>query len=275
MMREHAWRVFAGEYSDANHFLKTEGEKSPSYVITPLGAKINRLYIVGVLTDVENVAQEGEMWRARVSDPTGIYTVYAGRYQPEAANVLSESDVPSYVAVVGKARVYEPEEGVVYTSVRAEMVKEVDVDARDHWIVETAKHTKRRIDAMQEAMKMSPPSVYKLKEIGYPSSLAEGIMEAISFYKDIDIEHYIFLIREALSYLASGKKEFMKEIGEAEEKILGIVRECEGEKGALWDDIVARGQKEGLERDLVEEALASLMDKGLIYEPVLGRLKTT
>ena len=36
-----------------------------------------------------------------------------------------------------------------------------------------------------------------------------------------------------------------------------------------------KGEKEGLERDLVEEALASLMDKGLIYEPVLGRLKTT
>ncbi|RLF44740.1 MAG: hypothetical protein DRN29_07905 [Thermoplasmata archaeon] len=273
-MREHAWRVFAGEYSEANHFLKGE-EKTPSYVITPLGAKINRLYLVGVLTDVENVAQEGEMWRARISDPTGIYTVYAGQYQPEAANVLSEASVPSYVAIVGKARVYEPEEGVVYTSVRAEKVKEVDVDVRDRWIVETAKHTKKRIDAVQEAMQMHPPSINKLKEIGYPSSLAEGVIEAISFYKDIDTEHYIFLIREALSYLTSGKKEFMEEIGEAEEKILEIVKECEGEKGALWDEIVEKGEKEGLERDLVEEALASLMDKGLIYEPVLGRLKTT
>ena len=250
-------------------------KRQPSYVITPLGAKINRLYLVGVLTDVENVAQEGEMWRARISDPTGIYTVYAGRYQPEAANALSESDVPSYVAVVGKARAYEPEEGVIYTSVRAEMVKEVDVDARDRWIIETARHTKRRIDAIQEAMQMHPPSVYKLKELGYPPSLAEGVVEALSAYKDIDVEHYVFLIREALSYLTSGKKEFMKEIGEAEEKILGIVKECEGEKGALWDDIVAKGEKEGLERDLVEEALASLMDKGLVYEPILGRLKTT
>ncbi|KAA0003971.1 MAG: hypothetical protein FE048_00335 [Thermoplasmata archaeon] len=274
-MREHAWRVFAGEYAESAHFLKAEGEKAPSYIITPLGAKVNRLYIIGVLTDVENVAQEGEMWRARISDPTGIYTVYAGQYQPEAANVLSESDVPSYVAIVGKARVYEPEEGVIYTSVRAERVKEVDVDARDQWIIETARHTKKRIDAMQEAMQMKPPSIYKLKEIGYPSSLAEGVVEALSFYKNIDIEHYIFLVREALSYLTSGKREFMKEIGEAEEKILGIVKECEGEKGALWDDIVAKGEKEGLERDLVEEALASLMDKGLIYEPVLGRLKTT
>ncbi len=274
-MREHAWRVFAGEYTESTHVLKAQEEKAPSYVVTQLEAKVNRLYLVGVLTDVENVASEGEMWRARISDPTGIYTVYAGQYQQEAAHVLSESDVPSYVAIVGKARAYEPEEDVVYTSVRAETVKEVDVDARDQWIVETAKHTKKRIDAMQEAMHMKPPSVYKLRELNYFSSLAEGVVAALSFYKDIDIEHYTFLIREALSYITSGKREFMKEIGEAEEKILRVVKECEGEKGALWDDIVANGEKEGLERDLVEEALASLMDKGMIYEPVLGRLKTT
>ncbi|MEA2054401.1 MAG: hypothetical protein U9O96_04710 [Candidatus Thermoplasmatota archaeon] len=273
-MREPALRVFAGEYNESTHILKGGGEKVPSYVISPLGAKINRLFIVGVLTDIENVAQEGEMWRAHISDPTGIYTIYAGRYQPEAANFLSQTETPSYVAVAGKARVYEPEEGVVFVSVRPEMIKEVDASLRDYWIMETCRHTYKRMEAMREAMKMNPPSVYKLKELGYPSFMAEGVVEALSAYKDVDIDHYQFLIREALSHFASGKIEYVKELGEAEKKILEIVKKCEGEEGALWDEIVDSGEKEGVERNLVEEALTSLMDKGMVYEPILGKLKT-
>ena len=44
-MREQAWRVFAGEYNNTTCKVVGEGEKEPSYVITPLGAKINRLFI--------------------------------------------------------------------------------------------------------------------------------------------------------------------------------------------------------------------------------------
>jgi len=274
-MREPALRVFAGEYNDSTHILKGEGEKTPSYVITPLGAKVNRLFVVGVLTDVENVAQEGEMWRAHLSDPTGIYSIYAGQYQPESAAFLAGAETPSYVAVVGKARVYEPEEGTLFVSIRPEMMKEVDAMLRDYWIVETCKHTYARIKAMKEAMEMNPPSVYKLKELGYPALTAEGVVEALSAYGDVDVDHYQFLIKEALSHFETGKIEYVKELGEAEEKVLEIVKKCEGEDGALWDEIVDSGEKEGMERNLVEEALASLMDKGLVYEPILGKLKTT
>src|SRR6266705_1127868 len=47
---------------------------APSYVVTPLGAKVNRVFVVGVITDVENVGSDIQpMWRARVSDPTGTF----------------------------------------------------------------------------------------------------------------------------------------------------------------------------------------------------------
>ena len=103
-MREPALRVFAGEFNESTHHLGGEGEKEPSYVLTPLGAMVNRLFVVGVLTDIENVSAEGDMWRAHVSDPTGIYTLYAGQYQPRASSFLTEAETPSYVAVTGKAR---------------------------------------------------------------------------------------------------------------------------------------------------------------------------
>ena len=52
--RETAWRVFAGELNSSSLEIKGEEEKTPSYLITPLGAKLNRILIAGVLLVQEN-----------------------------------------------------------------------------------------------------------------------------------------------------------------------------------------------------------------------------
>ena len=46
-----------------------------------------------------------------------------------------------------------------------------------------------------------------------------------------------------------------------------------GGKGAAWDDIVAEARKSGIEREELDEISNSLLDKGLVYEPVLGKMK--
>ncbi|MGQ0797240.1 MAG: RPA family protein, partial [Methanobacteriota archaeon] len=89
MNREVAWRLFSGEFNDATLEVPGGGDRAPSYVVTPLGAKVNRVFVVGVVTDVENVGTDMQpMWRARVADPTGTFHLYAGQYQPEASAVL-------------------------------------------------------------------------------------------------------------------------------------------------------------------------------------------
>jgi len=272
-MREVAWRVFAAEYNEANHVIHGSEEKAPKYVITPMGAKINRMFIVGVLTDVENIGKEGIRWRARIADPTGIHNVYAEPFNPEAASMLADMEAPSYVAVVGKVRIYEPEEGSIYLSVRAEEVKNVDALLRDYWIIQAARNLKMRIDAMRDALSMNTPSVRQLRELGYPVRVAEGIVEAIKVYKDADIEHYEFLLREALSYISLEKKENRKEVKEAEEKIIAIVKELQGEDGAEWDAVIEQAVKAGIEKEVAEEAITELLETGIIYEPELGKLK--
>ena len=118
MKRETAWRVFAGEYNDASFEIKGSGEKIPSYIITPLGGKINRIFVIGVLTDVENVSEGGEYLRAHLSDPTGVFTLYSGQFQHEATDALMHIEVPTFVAIVGKARTYQPDDGGLYVSLR-------------------------------------------------------------------------------------------------------------------------------------------------------------
>ncbi len=304
MNREVAWRVFASEYNDATFELKGEGEKMPSYVVTPLGAKVNRVFIIGVLTDVENVSEGGDLVRAHISDPTGVFTLYSGQYQQEATSALSAIDAPAFVAVVGKSRTYIPEEGTLYVSIRPEKVIEVDANTRDQWILETCESTKDRIEAIIEAMKMNPSNVHDLRKLGYSKELAEGVVTALKHYGTVDINKYLTIIQESLQYLIPGreelptieeekpekkpaketkkkaktpppKKEKSKDFQEVETTVLETIKKIEGEDGAAWDVITEKCGKAGLEKDAIEEALTSLMDKGLIYEPILGTIKTT
>jgi len=316
MRRQTAWRVFAGEFNDSTVEIKSEEEMTPSFVVTPLGAKVNRVFIIGVLTDVENISENGELIRAHISDPTGVFTLYSGQYQKEVTDVLSKIEVPAFVAVIGKARTYTPEEGTLYVSIRPERIIEVSADIRDKWILETCRNTKNRIEAVMEAMKMDESSIKALRELGYSLELSEGIVEALKGYGTIDLNKYITLIQESLQYLKPGNealsdlkldktekeietetfeekpeladsepiketpKTDSKESGkkddfEAENTVLEIIKQLEGDNGAAWDVITEKCEKAGLDKDLIEEALNSLMDKGLIYEPILGTIKTT
>ena len=187
--RELAWRVFAHEFNHSHHFFHEGDERSPNYLVTPTGARINRLYFVGVLTEIENIGAGEDMWRGRISDHTGGFMVYAGQYQPEAAIFISGLEVPSFIAVVGKARTYEPEEGTIYTSVRPEELNTVDSQIRDRWVVETARLTFERIRFVRTALESGqkgPELIDMLVQSGASAELADGISKAIVHYPDLD-----------------------------------------------------------------------------------------
>lgn len=291
--REVAHRVFASEFNASRFEIKgSADERSPGYVITPLGAKLNRVFLVGVLTEVENLREDGGFWRARVSDPTGVFTLYTGQYQPEATKVLSPLQPPQYVAIVGKARTYEPEPGRLFTSVRPETVQVVDEEVRNQWVFEAAQHTARRIRAMRDASTLERPADPELRKLGVAGHLVEGTLLAMEKYAgDVDLEFFERATKDALSFLVEGQtfgappvvgapvvtaKPKPKGPGEeTESKVLAIIEQLAtaDDKGAQWDLIVAQAEKQGVLEERVEEALNSLMDKGLIYEPILGRLK--
>ncbi len=150
--REVAHRLFATEF-DASTFSYSESdeERAPNYVITPTGARVNRLFVVGVLTAVERV--NDDVLRARVVDPTGPFVVYASQYQPEALAFLERTDPPAFVAVTGKANTFQPEDSDrVFTSVRPESVNLVDAETRDRWTVQTAAKTLERISLFADAV---------------------------------------------------------------------------------------------------------------------------
>ena len=188
--REVARRAFAAEFNDASYtFRESDDERAPIYLLLPTGERANRVFVVGTLTEKENIGQDSEYWRGRVVDPTGTFFVYAGQYQPEAAATLREIEPPAYVAIVGKPRTYEPEDGDgVLVSIQPESVSVVDSATRDRWVVETAERTLDRIEAfdaetneyaaMAEERYDLPVSTYRDKVVAALESLEEGESES-------------------------------------------------------------------------------------------------
>jgi len=315
LIRETAHRMFAQEFNASRHQIKGEGEKEPSYVVSPLGAKVNRLHVVGVCTDVEPVGESGEVWRARISDPTGVFTVYAGQYQPDAAHTLSNLQPPQFVAVTGKARTYEPEPGSMFVSIRPETIDLVDEASRDQWILRTAQRTIERLKA-STAVRANPHTTKEeLVESGVRAIDADGALLAQEAYGLTGVDRFARATRDAVTYLKDGtipvhrieprdrdaeggggfsrgnsgdtpsattppptyRPEEKSGDGDdvLDDAILKQVQELEGSNGANWEDVLGGAAVDGVTSEQVEEALNRLMDKGLVYEPTLGVLKTT
>jgi len=150
--REVARRVLAREFNDATFtFKESDDDRAPVYVLLPTGERANRIFLVGTLTETEDVGEDAEYWQGRVVDPNGdTFFTYAGQYQPEAASMLRDLEPPAYVAVVGKPRTYETDDGEVNVSVRPESITKVDEATRDRWVVETAERTLDRVERFQD-----------------------------------------------------------------------------------------------------------------------------
>ncbi|KKG09847.1 RPA family protein [Methanosarcina sp. 2.H.A.1B.4] len=148
--REVSRRVFSQELKDSNLTSRDESDQyAPQYLLTPTGAKVNRIFIVGTLIEKEDIGTDSEYWRGRVSDPTGSFLVYAGQYQPEAAQFLAECELPAFIAVIGKTSTYTTDDGNVLTSIRPESIQQVDELTRNLWVLDTAKQTLERIRAVE------------------------------------------------------------------------------------------------------------------------------
>ena len=194
--REVAYRLFAAEFDDATlSYSEGDEERAPNYVVTPTGARVNRLFAVGALTEVESVNEE--VLRGRVADPTDVFVTYAGQYQPEAMNFLDRSTPPMFVSLTGKARTYEPEDSDrVFTSVRPESINEVDAATRDRWVVAAARATLERVATMRAASALDHRGDdlrAVLEARGVDESLATGVPLAIDHYGTT--EHYLEAVR--------------------------------------------------------------------------------
>ena len=292
--RETAWRLFANELNGSTTSMKGDEEMSPFYVISRLGSVVNRVLIVGVLTEKENAGDEEEpLWRGRVQDVSGNFFINVGKYQPEAAAAMADLEAPSYVAVVGKVRTYTADDGRVFVSVRPETITEVSEEVRLQWVLSAAKSLWERLLKMKRAVSVNGTSEKELIAAGFSESEATGISMALEQYGMPESSTYIKILQDALRMLLPdnnidfgfpeevGPDEFdmepVQDVGERqnmEDAVLQIIIELDrDDRGAPRDEVERAAEAEGISAIELEEISDALMDKGLVYEPDLRRLK--
>jgi RPA family protein len=199
--REVARRVFAEELRNSNLSFRDGddlNQYAPQYLLTPTGARCNRIFMVGTLTERDDIGGDTEYWRGRIIDPTGSILIYAGQYQPDAAQTLANIEPPAFVAVVGKPNLFQTEDGSVIISIRAESVQKVDEATRNQWIVETARRTYERLDSLSHITPASPKFSTADKPIAFSSSM--DAEKAMAHYKT-DVRQYKQMVYRAVSSL--------------------------------------------------------------------------
>lgn len=296
--RETAWRVFATELNSSTLEIKATEEKAPSYIVTPLGAKINRVLVAGVMTEKENTGSEEEpMWRARIQDVSGSFYINVGRFQPEAAATMADLEAPCFVAAVGRVRAYNADDGRVLISVRPEHVIPITEDVRKEWILETAKSTWKRLTDTKRVLGMGDATEQDLIKAGMSPVEAFGITYALDNYGQMpDSSLYLKTIQAALRMLLpdrdvdlgfpedlSGEPDEIEipengasgnNSAQLEDMILNLLEELDTDgKGAPREELERRAEAEGISSIELEEVSNTLMDKGLVYEPNLRYLK--
>jgi RPA family protein len=159
--------------------------------------------LVGTLTEKDDIGGDTEYWRGRVVDPTGSILIYAGQYQPEAAQILAGLEAPCFVAVVGKPNLYQTDDGNIIISIRAESISRVDEFTRNQWILDTARRTMERLSDLGKA-RVPPASGDFTTADSMPardSSPAVLDAERAMQHYQTDIEHFRQMAIRALSTL--------------------------------------------------------------------------
>ena len=285
LKREVAKRVFAREFEACRELEKLErsdseaaDSKTPNLLISPLGLILNRVFVVGVVTELDNIGTQSEMWKVRIVDPTGAFTVYAGQYQPEASIFFSTVQVPAFIALTGKARTYEPEPGSIFVSVRAEEVNIVDEETRNRWVVDTAEQTVERLEVFSDAL-TSEYRGEKLREYllekGISSELTEGIVIALERERSPDEFAKLLKssIREGLKTLDLDSEDSADAKADQKEFVLELLREMGGTKGVDYAAFMDAAASRGISEQVVEEVIRFLLAGGQCYEPKIGIIR--
>ena len=204
--REVARRIFAEELKSSNYSFR-EGEDqnqyAPSYLLTPTGAKCNRVFMVGTLTEKDDIGGDTEYWRGRVVDPTGSILIYAGQYQPEAAQILAGLEAPCFVAVVGKPNLYQTDDGNIIISLRAESISQANESTRNQWVLDTARRTQERLSDLSQVTTLPPSGDFATADRmpSAPTSTAALDTERAMQHYHTEIDHFRQMAIRALSAL--------------------------------------------------------------------------
>lgn len=304
MRRQPAWHMLASEFGESTLSEQGSGEFDPLYVITKLGAKVNRLVVAGLLERLEprETSTGATIWQGQIRDPSGIHYFSVGDYAAESMRELTiklSSQVDDgdtvMLLMVAKARFFQNEEGAVYTSLRPEEATIISGSTYRDWLVKASHEMLERMDIQKKSLSLES-TAEAFTDGKIPENLVNGLLLANAHYGDIDLENYRLNIMQALD-IAEGKatstipspqdsKESQKTLdddsdttdGESvdiKKTVLDLISRLDKGEGVDFDTVLSNAAARGHDRDSTEAALEELSEEGVVHEPRFGWFKQT
>ena len=299
--REPAWRVAARELESSFEEERGAGERSASYVLSPFGARMNRVLLTGTLSPAEPIGKDPAQpfWRSRLSDPTGAVAVTAGSFQPRAMTQLRSSSAPRSAIVVGKVHLYKGRDGTGYLSVRAEGIRTVNETEERAALADAVRQTLDRLDLLERLASNPAVTSEELMDEGVPAHWITAARESLLRYPEADRAQFRGELRAAVRRVAGvaipgeapeppptvqirrdpppPARAAPSASERAEESLvlefLDQVAEASLDAYADRRELLARVGSRGLGSDRAEEVLTRLEDEGVVEEPIVGKLR--
>jgi RPA family protein len=212
--RQSALHMFASEYGESTLSEKGSGEFDPSFVITKLGSRVNRVIVAGLLERIEgrDVANGSVIYQGQLRDPSGINYFSVGDYVSDSVKEMTiqlsarlESGEPVLVLMVAKTRLYQTEEGAIYTSLRPEEMCVIDAQRYASWLAKTSQSLMERMSIYVSSLDFDA-NFESLSKSDFTENPILGLVSSRNHYGDIDLEHYRLNVMQALD-IAEGKLE--------------------------------------------------------------------
>ena len=295
--RQSALHMFASEYGESTLSEKGSGEFDPSFVITKLGSRVNRVIVAGLLERIEgrDVANGSVIYQGQLRDPSGINYFSVGDYVSDSVKEMTiqlsarlESGEPVLVLMVAKTRLYQTEEGAIYTSLRPEEMCVIDAQRYASWLAKTSQSLMERMSIYVSSLDFDA-NIESLSKSDFTENQNLGLVSSRNHYGDIDLEHYRLNVMQALD-IAEGKleaatkpapqrmlvEESSQDDGESEDQsdlesaIIDIITKLDQGDGVEFETILVNAEARGFQRTIAEEKLEELSDDGTVHEPAFG-----
>jgi RPA family protein len=299
IQRQPSWIMLASEFGESTLNEKGTGEFDPTFVITKLGAKVNRVTVSGLVERLElrETSNGSQMYQGQLRDPSGLHYFSVGEYASESmrefiVQLLNkvESGEPILLSMTAKARWYQTDEGAVYTSLRPEEAAIVSRERYASWLVRACAATLSRLDQHQKSLNCEPTKEAMLSE-GISPEMVDGILAAQPHYGQIDTEGYRLNVMQALD-IAEGKMAAATtapptlslsepasddDASGDDEELQSVILECiqamDNGEGVDFESLVRNLSARGFTREQSEAELDTMSDEGVLHEPRFGWFK--
>jgi RPA family protein len=288
--------MLASEFSEATLNEKGSGEYDPSFVITKLGAKVNRVIVAGLLErlEVRETSNGSTLYQGQMRDPSGLHYFSVGDYASESMRELTLSLVektevgePVLLLMTAKSRWYQTDEGAVYTSLRPEEACEIDAKTYALWLTRASEGTLQRMKIHNDSLS-AEPTQEGLKAAGVPEHMIDGLLLSRNHYGEFDTETYTLNVMQALD-IAEGRMDAASQPAPApqttlegaessdasdeddvKETLVAIIAQLDQGDGVDFETVLTNADARGIDRQLAESKLDELSNEGTLHEPRFG-----